>query len=586
MLALVFVLTSFAACAGKGDGDGTATTTGNSELSPMDFVLKSSSGTVCKIYYPSEFVDTPYFSTLTALSAIIEAKIGAKPTMLLADEYVDDGTPAILVCNTGLDVSSSFMRDLKYSDYGFAAAGKDLCIGAHTNSNFSKAVNSLTSVINGLAEADGAYSVPLDKYVVKRGNYSPATINGTDIANFSIVYETEAQREYAESLANEIGVRSGAVLPLSIASEATASEYEILIGNVGRDLTNSIYSELDNNSEYLVKISDKTVAIGAKFDLGIKSAVKALSDKIVKQVSSDKKIEFTNDSSFNGSFYENAELALKARPEGTDIRIGGNNIYFHQTNQNEKIDVRDDFLYTSFEYMDADILLLQEVSPLWHKTMDETMRTRLGYTLVPTSNEVTPSALEKGNYTPIWYRANKLELLDYGHKQYESVKLEPDDYLSMSKSYTWALFKDKATGKQIITVTTHFTWAPENFNPTPNELKKADAREVVALVNQLETEYAGIPIILMGDLNCTSQSDPYVILTEKFTAVNNFAEATNGTNKGTTHSVASTSIGGSIIDHTLFTGDALNFKMYQHVYNKWSFNSTDHIPLILDVQFK
>ena len=299
----------------------------------------------------------------------------------------------------------------------------------------------------------------------------------------------------------------------------------------------------------------------------------------------DGKLELAN-GTFKGTFYENKQLKLEARPEGTDIRIASNNVYFHQKSDIEKIEYRLPILLDSFRYMDADILLLQEVSPKWHQVMDEAMQTELGYTIVPTSNTITPVLDGRANYTPIWYRADKLELVDYGYKQYETVKLEPDSYLSSSKSYTWALFKDKATGKEIITVSTHFTWAPENFNPTPDQCRTMDAAEVVELVKQLETTHAGVPVILMGDLNCTTDSNPYRTLSEKFKNVRSVAEKSNETGKGTTHSVGSSSVGGAIIDHTLYTEDALNFKMYQHVYNEWSFNSTDHIPLLLDVQFK
>jgi endonuclease/exonuclease/phosphatase family metal-dependent hydrolase len=185
---------------------------------------------------------------------------------------------------------------------------------------------------------------------------------------------------------------------------------------------------------------------------------------------------------------------------------------------------------------------------------------------------------------PYLYAVDTLE--SYGYKQYETVKLEPDSYLSTSKSYTWALFKDKATGKDIITVSTHFTWAPEDFNPTPEQCRTMDAQEVVDLVKQLEAEYAGVPVILMGDLNCQEGSAPYKKLSEVFSNVNKVTEKNNEMNKGTTHSVGSSSVGGAVIDHTLYTGNSLNFKMYQHVYNEWSFNSTDHIPLVLDVEFK
>ena len=578
LLVLVFAVSSFTAC-GNPSNDPENTTVSTTAPQASEFSVKSSSG-VCKIYYPDYYDGTPYFSTLMAMVAVMEAKTGEKLTLSPASSYSNDGSPALLVGDTGLEASNLFMNDLKWSDYGFNIVGNSLCVGAHTSSGLSKAIKLVNALINSKS---GEFIIKLEECKIERGSYKEATINGTDISKFTIVYESESLLTAAEDLANAIGVRTGAVLDCKLASSAEKSENEILIGNVGRDATNSYYSNFAINSEYKVNVTGGTVAIVAKDELALDCGVTAFG-KLFR--SDDEKLELTDASSFVGTFYENSKLGIKARPEGTDIRIGCNNIYFHQKGDKEQIEVRDDYLYNSFKYMDSDILLLQEVSPLWHKTMDEIMKTELGYTLVPTKNDKTPSAVEKGNYTPIWYRAEKLDLVDYGHKQYESVKLEPDSYLSMSKSYTWALFKDKATGKQIITVTTHFTWAPENFKPTPNELRTADAKEVVALVGELEAKYAGIPIVLAGDLNCQEGQDPYKALKEKFSNVRSVCEQNNAIGKGTTHSVGSTSVGGAIIDHTLYTGDALNFKMYQHVYNEYSFNSTDHIPLLVDVEFK
>ena len=113
----------------------------------------------------------------------------------------------------------------------------------------------------------------------------------------------------------------------------------------------------------------------------------------------------------------------------------------------------------------------------------------------------------------------------------------------------------------------------------------SDANEVIALIDKLAEKYADVPVIFTGDLNSTVGSDPYNVLMQRFSDVRKNAEASNGTSNGTTHSVGSSSIGGAIIDHTLYTGD-IGLKMYQHVYNEWAIKSTDHIPLVLDIELK
>ena len=381
-------------------------------------------------------------------------------------------------------------------------------------------------------------------------------------------------------------MRTGAVLKAYHVSELPITEYEILVGNTGREITNEFYMKEEHSlANYSVKISGNNVAILAIDELAIECGALALAEKVKSLSLAAADVNVTDADSFDGTFYEEASLKLEARPEGTDIRIAGNNIYFHESQPEHKISVRDDYLYESIRYMDADVLLLQEVIYNWHVVMDPVLET-MGYTLVPTSKEDTAYATATGNYTPIWYRANKLELLDYGYKQYDTVaKYQPDSYLSSSKSYTWALFKDKATGKQFITITTHFTWADEAHNPSPNALRVSDANEVIALVEKLTVKYADVPIIFTGDLNCTAGSDPYNVLMQQFSDVRKNAEASNGTTNGTTHSVGSSSIGGGIIDHMLYKGD-IGLKMYQHVYNEYAINSTDHIPLVLDIDLK
>ena len=579
-LALLFIAASFSACGKEAGGEG-GTTAG--EAVEDKFFLSASSKS-CNVYYPDSYKDTNLYSSAMALASLMETRAGIDTEYLPYSEYVDNGAPAIFVGNTGHEAAISFVNSVKYSDYGYSVIGRNLFVCANSTSAYTKLSNALLEVLEKSKGADLTLT-PEDNFMHK-GDYGTATVNGADIDSFKLVYASETFEKAVNSMLGEIGKSTGAIIEASLGADTPASEYEILVGNVGRDITNEFYGVNGSYSDYTVKISGKTISILARDDLSLECGLDAFGKLFKENAKSGKTLALTDDSTFTGSFYENSKLKLEARPEGTDIRIAANNVYFHQSSDIEKIDYRNPILLESIKYMDADILLLQEVNPKWHSVLDKLLESELKYTVVPTSTEITPVLDGRANYTPIWYRADKLELVDYGYKQYETVKLEPDSYLSSSKSYTWALFKDKATGKEIITVSTHFTWAPEDFNPTPDQCRTMDAQEVVDLVKQLEAEYAGVPVILMGDLNCQEGSNPYKKLSEVFSNVTKVTEKNNEMYKGTTHSVGSSSVGGAVIDHTLYTGDSLNFKMYQHVYNEWSFNSTDHIPLVLDVEFK
>ncbi len=58
----------------------------------------------------------------------------------------------------------------------------------------------------------------------------------------------------------------------------------------------------------------------------------------------------------------------------------------------------------------------------------------------------------------------------------------------------------------------------------------------------------------------------------------------NNTDSPTFHGVGTyPSTGGQILDHTFASGKGYEAVQYQYVLNDWSINSTDHIPLLLDI---
>ena len=56
------------------------------------------------------------------------------------------------------------------------------------------------------------------------------------------------------------------------------------------------------------------------------------------------------------------------------------------------------------------------------------------------------------NYTPVFYKADKDSLLDSGYFLYDGL----ND--ANSKSVTWAVLEEKATGKQVVVASTHLWW--------------------------------------------------------------------------------------------------------------------------------
>ena len=108
-----------------------------------------------------------------------------------------------------------------------------------------------------------------------------------------------------------------------------------------------------------------------------------------------------------------------------------------------------------------------------------------------------------GNYTPIIYRADKLELLD---SEFLLFPISIDGYDgqcndSLSKGCNLGVFRNKETGNIFIFTTTHMWWKSEEEQPGSDEFRRQQMVLAVDLLNRYQTKYNGCPVIFCGDMN-------------------------------------------------------------------------------------
>ena len=291
---------------------------------------------------------------------------------------------------------------------------------------------------------------------------------------------------------------------------------------------------------------------------------------------------------------------IQNRPNDTDIRVVSSNVYFHYFSWTKGLTEEDkqahaELLAQTLTDTGADVLLLQEVSAQVIKGKDcqwyERLAPRItskGYTFTrPYIAPLPKSAADAGNpegvnYTPILYKADVLDLIDCGHKFYESVATNPDGSLSSSKSYTWALFERKSTGGRFIAFSTHLTW--HGKEEIGNMLKTQDANEATAMMDELEARYPGVPVVLMGDCNCVVGSDPYRALERKLVNAKTEAPKLVNENLSTIHGVGNTPGYGLFIDHVMVTPKAFKITQYQTYANLNVIDMSDHLPVGIDFE--
>lgn len=117
-----------------------------------------------------------------------------------------------------------------------------------------------------------------------------------------------------------------------------------------------------------------------------------------------------------------------------------------------------------------------------------------------------------GNYTPIVYRADKLELLASEYIMYPEYGYRYEGKFNDSRSKTCNLgvFKVKEDGKVFIFATTHLWWKdgdPEskNYQEGSDEVRAVQMKMACDLVDKYIAKY-GCPAFLVGDMNASYNS--------------------------------------------------------------------------------
>lgn len=113
---------------------------------------------------------------------------------------------------------------------------------------------------------------------------------------------------------------------------------------------------------------------------------------------------------------------------------------------------------------------------------------------------------EAGEFSPIFYRTSRLELLEH-----DTFWLSETPEIPGSKSWdaaiervaTWAIFLDRSTEEEVFILNTH-------FDHIGRQARLESAR---VIVDRLPALASGRPVVVMGDFNVPPKTQPYEVLT-------------------------------------------------------------------------
>lgn len=250
-----------------------------------------------------------------------------------------------------------------------------------------------------------------------------------------------------------------------------------------------------------------------------------------------------------------------------------------------------------------DILCVQEFDTL-HRGTSKSLLRRKGYTEVPIDGEkaVTYASAGNKNCEAMFYNKDRVKLLESGGEQYPNwVTIDGKKLCSnngYTKSTTWGVFEELATGKQFIVINTHFMWTDTDQLTVEeaNLVRVNNAERMLDLITRIRSskdEYAELPVIFGGDLNCQMDKDPFILLSQSLTPAYQIAESYEkigyygykGSYDTTTgeYTYEEPTVSENIIDH-VFVDGKLTVKSYLPVKELRALVTSDHLPWIVEIE--
>jgi endonuclease/exonuclease/phosphatase family metal-dependent hydrolase len=150
----------------------------------------------------------------------------------------------------------------------------------------------------------------------------------------------------------------------------------------------------------------------------------------------------------------------------------------------------------------ADLVGLQEVLPQQRDYLAGELTDYTAYSVGRDDGE-------KGEATPILFRKDRFELLDKGSFWLSTTPDKPGSKgwdAGLPRVVSWVKLQDKASGRPLLFVNTH-------FDNRGVEARLESAKLLVAKIAELDG--AGketLPVVLTGDFNCTAKQPPYAAI--------------------------------------------------------------------------
>lgn len=255
-----------------------------------------------------------------------------------------------------------------------------------------------------------------------------------------------------------------------------------------------------------------------------------------------------------------------------EMKVISFNIRFaNQTDGNNMWDLRRQSALDFINYEQPDFFGLQEAVDAQVKDFENAA---LGYSWIGVGRDDGKSA---GEFTPLFYDANKWELLESGtfwlSETPDTVSQSWD--AALPRICTWGTFTNKESRNKVNVFNTHFDHIG----------KQARLNSARLILSKMDAIANSDKVILLGDLNAKPQSPPILAITERLTDAYNAAASHFG-QVGTFNGFNIQEIPSRRIDY-VFASKEFEIKKYETdsrvIDGRYL---SDHFPIIVELKLK
>ena len=550
-LALLLILCTLISCT-QNPNEGENTTESPETEAPVETILSADLKNYILIR-PLKISDD-LGAVIIEFKQKLEKKTGLEGIKYKDDLYLEGATSEslkinefeILVGRTNRPETAEFLAGIRYDDYGYTVINKKIVIAGHTDKNTHRAVNKFISEVLEGEKTDGVFMEC--KASVKKGEYATEnmTVGGLPVNGIKVVYpgaNNLSEKTFAENIAVALSEISGYYVPTlsDKGLEVTDSDNLIMIGDSTRIKRITHPTDLGASEVYFATNAN-TILVTGGGALGIYSAANEFVSRISKS--------------------DGKALSLKAEEKFTVTNATTRVMSFNVWVSSKTNERTNRVLKMITNYM-PDSFGVQEASPAWMTSLRSGLS---AYAYVGGGRDGGSS----GEHSAIFYLKDKYTVIESGTKWLSATpnSVSKFEESSLNRIVTYAVLKDKTTGKTYVHINTHF------------DHKSSEAREKQAEVFlDVAKQFEGYPIVMTGDFNCQPGSEPY----KKIIAagyVNSSEVATEKHGSATFHGNGSSS---SIIDFCFLTPGkmaAINYRVCDEKID--GEYVSDHHPVFVD----